>query len=171
MRAGIRPGEFWNLSPAEYNLIVEGYKEQQKENLYRDLRNAYYTGCFAQVEKPKELYDKIIDTIDSKLQTGEEIFSFLKTMATGSESVRGDVMDSHFKIPLKLTPEFNVGIFSYIHQMEEDSLELYLPDVSLSLNNEVLKPAHGVYSIKPGLVKVNYNEQVYTIVMIKSLVG
>ncbi len=44
----------------------------------------------------------------------------------------------------------------------------YLPDVSLSLDGVVLKPNKGVYDIKPGLVKIKYNGQVYTIVMTRA---
>lgn len=167
MKAGIRPEEFWDLTPAEYNLIVEGYQETQRENFFRDIRNAYYTGCFAQVEKPKELYDRIIESIGSEPQTAEEIFNFLKNMATRTGDIQENVLDSHFRIPLKLTPEFDVGVFSYICYVEGDYLELYLPDVALSQDGEVLKPNHGMYTLKPGLVKVKYNEQVYTIVLIR----
>jgi hypothetical protein len=166
MRAGVRPSEFWDLTPAEYNLILEGYKETQKESMYSDIRNAYYPGCFAQVEKPSEFYDKIVDSISSGPQTEEDMFSFLKSIAKGGTQV--DVLDSQFKIPLKLMPEFDVGVFSYIYWMEEEMLELYLPDVVLSMDGEVLKPTKGVYTIKPGLVNSKYNGQVYAIVMIRA---
>ena len=165
--AGVRSSEFWDLTPAEYNLIIAGYKQRQTENLYRDIRNAYYTGCFAQVEKPRELYDRILESIDSKPQTAEEIFNFLKTVAARHGVPHEDVLDSQFNIPLKLTPEFDVGVFNYIHHMEQDSLELYLPDVALSLDGNVLKPSNGVYTLKPGLVKIKYCEQVYTIIVLK----
>ncbi len=166
--AGVRSSEFWDLTPAEYNLIVDGYQERLKENLYRDLRNAYYTGCFAQVEKPKELYDRILESIDSKPQTAEEIFNFLKSMANRSGVPQEDVLDSHFSIPLKLTPEFDAGVFSYIHHLEGDSVDLYLPDVALSINGNVLKSDNGLYTIGPGLMKIKYGEQVYTIIMIRA---
>jgi hypothetical protein len=164
MQAGVRPSEFWDLTPAEYNLIIEGYKETQKESMYRDIRNAYYTGCFAQVEKPTEFYDKIVDSLTSEPQTAEEMFNFLKSVAKGDTQV--DVLDSQFNIPLKLTPTFDVGIFSYIYSMEAETLKLYLPDVALSLDGVVLKPSNGMYVIKSGLVNIKYNGQVYTIVMI-----
>ena len=86
IRAGVRPSEFWDLTPAEYNLIIEGYKEIQKEFMYRDIRNAYYTGCFAQVEKPSEFYDKIVDSLTSEPQTAEDMFNFLKSVAKGDPS-------------------------------------------------------------------------------------
>lgn len=164
MRAGVRPSEFWDLTPAEYNLIVEGYSETQKETLYRDIRNAYYTGCFSQIEKPSEFYDKIVDSISSGPQTAEEMFEFLKSVA--KEGSITNVLESKFSIPLKLTPEFDVGVFSYIYRMEEETLELYLPEVGLSVDGVVMKPIKGMYSIKPGLVNIKYNGQVYTIVMI-----
>ncbi|SPF53287.1 hypothetical protein SBF1_6510002 [Candidatus Desulfosporosinus infrequens] len=167
MRAGIRPSEFWNLTPAEYNLIIDGYKETQKETMYRDIRNAYYTGCFAQVEKPSEFYDKIVNSLSAEPQTAEDMFSFLKSVAKGDHQI--DALESKFNIPLKLTPKFEVGVsFSYIHWMEEETFELYLPDVSLSQDGVVLKPNKGVYDIKPGLVKIKYNGQVYTIVIIRA---
>jgi len=143
---------------------VEIYKEQQKEIFYQDLRKAYYTGCFAQMEKPKELYDKIIESVDAKPQSEEEIFYFLKNMGNRKETP--DPLDSNFKIPLKLTPEFDVSLFSYICYMEGDSLELYLPDVVLSLNGEILKPESGMYTLRPGLVKIKYGEQIYAIILI-----
>jgi hypothetical protein len=132
--------------------------------MYRDIRNAYYTGCFAQVEKPLEFYDKIVDSLSAEPQTAEDMFNFLKSVAKGDPQC--DVLDSQFNIPLKLTPEFDVGIFSYIYQMEEETLKLYLPDVALSLDGIVLKPSKGMYSINPGLVNIKYNGQVYTIIMI-----
>lgn len=164
MRAGIQPSEFWDLTPAEYNLIVEGYKETQKETLYRDIRNAYYTGCFAQVEKPFEFYDKIVNSLGAEPQTAAEMFNFLKSIAKGGS--QDEALDSRFHIPLKLTPEFDVGVFSYIYWMEAETLKLYLPDVALSLDGEVLKPNNCMYFIKAGLVNIKYNGQVYTIVMI-----
>jgi hypothetical protein len=118
------------------------------------------------VEKPKELYDKIIESIDAKPQSEEEIFHFLKNMGNRTENIKKDVLDSNFKIPLKLTPEFDVSIFSYICYMEGDTLELYLPDVVLSLNGEILKPESGMYTLRPGLVKIKYGEQIYTIILI-----
>lgn len=165
MKAGVRPSEFWDLTPAEYNLIVEGYKETQKETLHRDLRNAYYTGCFAQVEKPSEFYDQIMDSLSSESQTAEEMFSFLKSVAKGGP--HGDVLDSKFNIPLKLTPEFDVGVFSYIYRMDVEAFKLHLPDVVLSVDGVVIKPNKGAYDLNPGLVKIKYNGQVYTIVMIR----
>lgn len=131
--------------------------------MYRDLRNAYYTGCFAQVEKPSEFYDKVVDSINAEPQTAEEMFNILKNVGKGG--VQGDVFDSKFNIPLKLTPTFDVSLFNYIHWMNQDILTLYLPDVALSLDDVVLKPNKGMYFIKPGLVKIKYNGQVYTIVM------
>jgi hypothetical protein len=132
--------------------------------MYRDLRNAYYTGCFAQVEKPSEFYEKIVDSLSSEPQTAEDMFNFLKNVSKGDSQV--DVLDSQFNIPLKLTPEFDVGILSYIYSMEAETLKLYLPDVALSLDGVVLKQNKGVYAIKPGLLKIKYNGQVYTIVTI-----
>lgn len=114
------------------------------------------------MEKPKELYDKILNSMDAKAQTGEEIFSFLRNLAAGD--AHEGVQDSQFKIPLKLTPEFDVGIFSYIYRMKEENFTLYVPDVVLSLNGTVLKPESGRYTLKPGLVKIKYGEQVYTII-------
>ncbi|SPF48427.1 hypothetical protein SBF1_4140011 [Candidatus Desulfosporosinus infrequens] len=134
--------------------------------MYRDIRNAYYTGCFAQVEKPSEFYDKIVDSLTSEPQTAEEMFNFLKNVANGDTQV--DVLDSQFNIPLKLTPKFDVGIFSYIYQMEAETLKLYLPDVALSLDGVVLKPNNCMYVIKQGLVNIKYNGQVYTIVMLRA---
>ncbi|SPF45348.1 hypothetical protein SBF1_3250008 [Candidatus Desulfosporosinus infrequens] len=164
MRARVRPSEFWDLTPAEYNLIVEGYTETRKETMYRDIRNAYYTGCFAQVEKPTEFYEKIVNNLSSEPQTAEDMFSFLKSVAKGGTQV--DVLDSQFKIPLKLMPEFDVGVFNYIYWMEEETFNLYLQDVSLSLDGVVLTPVKDVYTLKSGLVNIKYNGQVYTIVMI-----
>lgn len=165
MLAGISPSEFWGLTPAEYNLIVKAYRDKQKETLYRDLRNAYYTGCFAQVEKPQEFYNKILEGLEAKPQTSEEMFNFLKNMASVTQ---GDVLDSHFNIPLKLTPDFDVGVFSYIYHMEVETEEVYLPDVALSLDSNLLKPVNGVYTLKPGFVKIRYNNKVYTIIMLRS---
>jgi len=164
MRTGIRPSEFWDLTPVEYNLIVEGYSETQKVSMYRDIRNAYYTGCFAQVEKPSEFYDKIVGSISTDSQSAEEMFEFLKGIAKCG--TQDEALDSRFRVPLKLTPEFDVGVFSYIHHMEKETLKLYLPDVALSMDGVVLKPNKGMYAIKPGLVKIKYIGQVYTIVMI-----
>jgi hypothetical protein len=152
----------------EYNLIIEEFKERQKENLYRDLRNAYYTGCFAQVEKPKELYDKIVNSIEARPQTGEEIFQFLKSMASRSGNPPREILNSHFIIPLKLTPDFNAGVFSYIYRIEEETFTLYLPDIVLSLDGTVLKPENGMYTLTPGLVKIKYGEQVYSIIITRN---
>jgi hypothetical protein len=105
-----------------------------------------------------------MDSLYSEPQTAAEMFSFLKSVAKRSH--QGDVLDSQFRIPLTLTPEFDVGVFSYIYRMEEETLKLYLPDVALSVDGEVLKSSNGVYTLKPGLVKIKYSGQVYTIVMI-----
>ena len=164
MRAGVRPSEFWDLTPAEYNLIIEGYTETQKESMYRDIRNAYYTGCFAQVEKPSEFYDKIVNSLSVEPQTAAEMFTFLKSITKGAN--QDEAVDSGFYIPLKLIPEFDVGIFSYIYRTKEETIKLYLPDVSLSIDGKVLKPSKGAYNLSPGLVNIKYGGLVYTIVMI-----
>lgn len=168
MRAGVRPSEFWELTPVEYNLIVDVYAEKQKEALYRDIRNDYYTGCFAQAKDPKEFYDSILDKLDSKPQTEAEIFNFLKGIASRTGDAQADILNLHFNIPLKLTPEFDVGVFNYIYRMESDTQDLYLPDVALSVNGTLLTPNNGIYTIKPGLLRIKYNEQIYSIVVVRS---
>jgi hypothetical protein len=128
---------------------------------------AYYTGCFAQLKEPNKLYNEIIDNLDSKPQTGQNMFDFLKLRT----SLIGNAIDSHFKIPLKLIPEFKVETFSYIYNTESEKLELYLPDVVLSLNNEILESINGTYDInfkkQSYVIKIKYNNQVYTIIVIK----
>jgi len=164
MRAGIRPDEFWNLTPVEYNLILKGYTETQKESTYRDIRNAYYTGCFAQVEKPSEFYDKIVSSLSSGSQSAEDMFEFLKSLTKDGAQI--EVLESKFNIPLKLTPKFDVGIFNYIYRMEARTLELRLPDVALSLDGVVLTPIKDLYTLTPGFISIKYNGMVYAIVMI-----
>ncbi len=68
--------------------------------------------------------------------------------------------------PIQLTPEFDVGVFNCINLMEENTSQLYLPDVAISVNGNVLKPDDGVFTIGPGLIKIKYNEQVYTIIIL-----
>ncbi|SPF51605.1 hypothetical protein SBF1_5200003 [Candidatus Desulfosporosinus infrequens] len=133
--------------------------------MYRGIRNAYYTGCFAQVEKPTEFYDKIVNNLSAEPQTAEDMFSVLKNVTKGTQD---GALDSRFHIPLKLMPDFDVGVFSYIYWMEAETFKLYLPDVALSLDGEVLKPNNCMYFIKAGLVNIKYNGQVYTIVMIRA---
>jgi hypothetical protein len=167
MLAGVRPDEFWELTPCEFNLIMDTYQEKQKELFYRDLRNDFYTGCFAQVQNPNELYEKIIEGANSKPQTGEEMFNFLKSLVARESGNVEDVLESRFEIPLSLTPEFKPDVYNYIVYLDEESIEIYLPDVSVSLNGTMLNEREGKYTLRPGLVKVNYNEQVYSIVIIR----
>ena len=133
--------------------------------LYRDIRNAYYSGIFSQVEKPHEVYDEIISKIDSSPQTAEEMFGLLKSMALRAGDDR-TALDSHFRIPLKLTPPFSIAIFSYIYRMEEESLQVYLPDVVLSLDGKLSQSHQGMYTLRPGLAKIRYGSQVYTVMLI-----
>lgn len=95
------------------------------------------------------------------------MLNFLKNLAARNGD-QGNILDSHFNIPLNLTPEFDVGIFNYIYRMESKAVNVYLPDVALSIDGDVLRPNNGMYTIKPGLVKINYNGQVYTIVFLRS---
>jgi len=134
--------------------------------MYRDLKNDYYTGAFSQASKPQEFYEEIIKSIDQKPQSGAEIFEFLKGLAAmaGEEQVN---LDSYFSIPLKLTPEFNVAIFNYVYRLKNDTENLYQPDVALSIDGEFIKPNNGVYIIRSGLIKIKYENQVYTIIAIK----
>jgi len=165
MRTGVRPSEFWDLTPVEYNLIVEAYTDAQKETLYRDLRNAYYTGCFSQVEKPSEFYDKVVGNLSLESQSAEDMFNFLKNVM--QDAPRDNVLDFKFSIPLVLTPEFDVGVFSYIYKLEGETLSLHLPDVAVSLDGGVLTPVKDVYSLRPGTVNIKYLSQVYTIIVIR----
>jgi len=116
------------------------------------------------VEKPSEFYDKIVNSLSVEPQTASEMFSFLKSVAKGGP--QSGALDSCFHIPLKLTPEFDVGVFSYIYRMGEETIKLQLRDVALSMDGSLLRPIRGVYSLKPGLVKIKYGDQVYTVVMI-----
>ena len=139
--------------------------ENQKAKQFYDLKIAYYTGCFAQVTKPHEFYETIIEGIDKKPQSGEEMFGFLKNLASLPNPDLA--FSSGFKIPLKLTPDFDGAITSYIYRTKAREEKLFLPDVSLSLDGQLLSPTDGTYTIKPGLIKIRYANQVFSIVIIR----
>ncbi|SPF51123.1 hypothetical protein SBF1_50007 [Candidatus Desulfosporosinus infrequens] len=86
-------------------------------------------------------------------------------MLNGSRPI---IIGSNFSIPLKLTPSFDVGIFSYFYKMQNDSEKLFQPDVALSIDGTLLKPKDGTYAIRPGIMKIKYCGQVYTIVALRS---
>ncbi len=119
-------------------------------------------------EKPYEIYQEIIKSVkeQSTPQTEQDMFNLLKALATRGQNA----LDVQFKIPLDLIPEFDVNVFSYLFHADE-TLDLYLPDVSLSLNNVVQEPRNGMYSLsftgQSNILKVKYNEQVYTIIALR----
>ena len=169
MMAGVRPNEFDNLTIPRYNLIIEAHHETQKADMYRDLRNDYYTGVFAQASKPQEFYEQVLESLDAKPQSGADIFGFLKNMASMAGKSQENI-NAGFRIPLKLTPEFDVNVFSYIYRAESGVLELYLPDVALSINGVMLKSENGLYVINLGpssMVNIKYESVVYAIVIIR----
>lgn len=145
----------------EYRLIAEAYRENRKEKLSYDCRIAYYTGCFAQTKNPNKLYEELIKSIgnENRPMYSDEIFDFLKNMsnipiATG------------FNIPLDLSPEFNINTFGYVLFIKAD-IEIYLPDVVLSIDNVIQKPDKYTIRAKNSKVKIKYENQVYTIMVIR----
>lgn len=118
---------------------------------------------FAQAAKPHEAYNAVIESLNSSVQTGEEMFNFLKLAASRSA---GDIFEPNFKIPLELTPKFSVSIFNYIYHLEAENQTVYMPDVSVSLNGEQLRPQNSSYIIGPGMLKIKYSDQVYAIMVI-----
>ncbi|MDR3586850.1 MAG: hypothetical protein P4L59_16285 [Desulfosporosinus sp.] len=117
------------------------------------------------MEKPSEFYDKIVGSLSFEAQSGEDMFEFLKSMMLDPVE---NVLDFKFNIPLVLTPEFDVGVFSYIYRLEEETLTLHLPEVAVSLDGVVLAPVKDVYTLGPGLVNVKYLSQLYTILVFRA---
>jgi len=139
----------------------------QKNQLYRDLRNDYYIGCFAQTKEPQEFYKDIINNLEDKEQSPTEMFNLLKIMSNQSP----DNLPKGFTIPLKLIPEFDIGTYNYIYKTKESKIELYLPDVGISMNSINLIAKDGIYIIdiisESSILKIKYNNMVYSIIVIR----
>ena len=69
---GISPLEFYEMTPYEVGVAVEGYNE----NFKRDITLAYYTGVFSKSDKPHNVYKEIMSKLgfdDKKEMTDEEL--------------------------------------------------------------------------------------------------
>jgi len=81
---GLKPSEFWELTPAELFAFSTGFKERERENYRRTIYGAYLTARLGRVKDFPELSDLLAPIDGDHQQTpkceqsAEEMFEIIK---------------------------------------------------------------------------------------------
>ena len=91
-KLGLKPDEFWLLTPAEFFIMFDGWQENQKEKFSELISLAWYTAAFSRQEKLpplKGLLQQLENTQQHQKQTDEEMLAMVKVLnaAFGGEVV------------------------------------------------------------------------------------
>ena len=85
--AGIKPLEFWDMTPAELTIVVGAYSDNKTHMLKQDITVAYMNAAWQRAKKMPKL-DTVIIKIDhtskskkKKAQTPAEMMAVFKVMA------------------------------------------------------------------------------------------
>lgn len=82
--------EFWNMTPYEFFILVEGYTEREEERSKELIIQAYYTEAFARMKKLPKL-EKILNSTKPKKQTDEEMLRVVEEL---NKRLGGEVIGS-----------------------------------------------------------------------------
>lgn len=80
---GLRPNEFWDLTAAEFFIMVKGYQKRQKDRRNEIITNAWITANLSLVKKMPKLDSLLIkDEADKKTkqQTTSEMIATCKLL-------------------------------------------------------------------------------------------
>lgn len=74
------PWEFWELTPAELNIIIEVYTDKNKQDFKESITVAYYNAYFQRVKKMPDL-EAFLEKLDGKEEmSDEQMFRAIKKM-------------------------------------------------------------------------------------------
>ena len=82
---GILPDQFWDLTPAELNMIIEVYVEKKKDERKSGIITAFYSAYFSRL-KTLSSHDlekalKEIEGTNGQKMSDEEMLSVVKQLA------------------------------------------------------------------------------------------
>lgn len=72
--------EFWNMTPYEFFILVEGYTEREEERSKGLIAQAYYTEAFARMKKLPKLEKILNASKPKKKQTDEEMLRVVEEL-------------------------------------------------------------------------------------------
>ena len=83
------PSDFWQLTPAEFYYIVDGFKRNQKRRVNELLYGAWHTAVLSRMKEIPPLNRLLQDTEEKKPQTDNEMLAMCKLLnaAYGGEVV------------------------------------------------------------------------------------
>lgn len=94
-KARIRPAEFWEMTPVELSICIEGYMEDKAAELKQQITVAYLGAAWHRAKKMPRL-ETVLNKIDNtghkikrKKQTPEEMYAVAEAM-TRKLSKRGE---------------------------------------------------------------------------------
>jgi hypothetical protein len=77
---GMRPEEFWKLTPYEFQTMIEGHTNKQK-NKYNDLKGlAWYIAVLSRAKEIPELEKLLGESTPKKEQTPEEMVAIARIL-------------------------------------------------------------------------------------------
>jgi len=93
VRIGIRPSEFWDMTPREIFFTGEIFYEDKQSAIERDLSIAYIAARLVMASKPPKLEALLEATRPKKDQTVDEMLEVVKNLNTmyGGEIKRKEV--------------------------------------------------------------------------------
>lgn len=72
--------EFWNMTPYEFFILVEGYTEREEERSKELIAQAYYTEAFSRMKKLPKLEKILNASKPKKKQTDEEMLRVVEEL-------------------------------------------------------------------------------------------
>ena len=76
----LKPSEFWQLTPAEFYYMLDGYKRNQKRHINEVLIGAWHTAALSRMEKMPSLNSLLYDDEPKHEQTEDEMYAMCKML-------------------------------------------------------------------------------------------
>jgi len=77
----MKPDEFWNLTYAEFEQMVDAYERTSRNKYNEQITIAYYNAYFQRVEKLPDLKQFLL-TEEKQEQTDEDMFNVCQNICT-----------------------------------------------------------------------------------------
>lgn len=71
VRIGLKPQEYWELTPKEFKIMLDDYQERQKEKTANMLYQSWHSAAFQRCKKLPKL-ENIIEKLFRKMKKAKE---------------------------------------------------------------------------------------------------
>ena len=92
MQIGYRILDFWEITPYEFNLVINAYAENKKEHEDEMITQAYLTAYLQRVKKMPQLKTLIKSTQPKKVMTDDEM---MKQVMKFNAMLGGEIIDGN----------------------------------------------------------------------------